>query len=52
MHPDILRALAAARIDDLRRLPPYRPAHERVRRKVGWFLVELGLRIATPRPAA
>lgn len=53
MHPEIARALAYARLADLRRVH-HRPRVRRrdARRRVGWFLIDLGLRIATPRPAA
>lgn len=51
MHPEIALALTHARVADLRRLPgpipAYdRPARRRVRRRLGWFLVDLGLRLA------
>lgn len=56
MHPEIALALTHARVADLHRLrgpvPAYdRPPRRRVRRRLGWFLVDLGLRLATPGAA-
>ncbi len=60
--PGQLGALADTHMEDLRRrpvhrLPSRRPGRSRrsVRRATGWFLVNLGLRLAVPRrsvPAA
>ena len=58
MHPEVLLALNDAHIADLRvarhggpsgrrsRSRPYGPSP---RERAGWLLVELGLRMATPR---
>lgn len=62
MHPDVLAALAAARRADLRAAAPHgslrTPAHRpwpaggrAPRARLGWLLIELGLRlIARPDP--
>jgi hypothetical protein len=60
MHPEMARAVMAARTEDLRRGPRPRsgyspPAPPRLRTATGWFLVEVGLKLAVPhrhlRPA-
>ncbi len=57
MHPRQLEALAKAHTEELRRRPSrLLPARGRGRRSVrdatGWFLVDLGLRLALRRPSA
>jgi hypothetical protein len=56
MHPGQLEALAKAHTDELRRrparlLPARRPRRRSVRGTTGWFLVNLGLRLAVRRPS-
>ena len=58
MHPELTRIVANARIAELRR-PPAGVARQRTRSRElrvrsGWWLVELGLRLAAPglAPAA
>ena len=54
MHPEFTRALTAARIDDLRATAARRPARPAaaprpaLRQRTGWWLVDLGLRLAAP----
>ncbi|GAA2453470.1 hypothetical protein [Streptomyces lavendulocolor] len=52
MHPDIHLSLHALRAADLRGRAPRRPAARRrpVRARLGWTLVELGLRLAVAPP--
>ncbi|MFE1246539.1 hypothetical protein [Streptomyces sp. NPDC058741] len=52
MHPDIHLALHHARAAELRAGAPPRPARRHgLRTRLGWTLVEVGLRLATrPRP--
>jgi hypothetical protein len=59
MHPDVISALAAAHRADVRAAvrAPHRvaapAAPSRLRRRTGWLLVTVGLRLAVaPRPAA
>jgi hypothetical protein len=54
MHPDIHLALHHARAAELRAETRPRPAHRHdLRMRLGWTLVEVGLKLATrPRPAA
>jgi hypothetical protein len=54
MHPEMVRAMMAARTEDLRRGPrprsaPSRPTTPRLRTATGWFLVEVGLKLAVPQ---
>ena len=56
MHPEILIALNRERIAELRRaryspgrFRPARPAGRAARERVGWLLVEVGLRIVARR---
>lgn len=55
-HPEIRRALVHARTADLRaQADEHRLAAELsrpydLRTRLGWALVEMGLRLATPRP--
>jgi hypothetical protein len=60
MHPAIADALYRARVEELTRTtrPTRRTGSTRrrapaaaVRRRAGWFLVHVGLRLALPRPA-
>jgi hypothetical protein len=61
MHPEMARAMMAARADDLRRAnrprstTRSRPMQPRLRAAAGWLLIEVGLRLAFPhrglRPA-
>lgn len=60
MQPELTRAMAAAHVADLhrqniRRAPARRSQAPRpagaVRRRSGWLLVELGLRLVGPAPA-
>ncbi|MFE6195687.1 hypothetical protein [Streptomyces sp. NPDC057838] len=54
MHPDIHLALHHARAAELRAEAGPRPASRPdLRTRLGWTLVEVGLKLATqPRPAA
>ncbi|MFC4500388.1 MULTISPECIES: hypothetical protein [Streptomyces] len=58
MNPEIHLALHHARAAELRaaaeahRLATTSPAPRGIRTRVGWTLVEVGLRLATPKPAA
>ncbi|MDT0392402.1 hypothetical protein AB0N88_01040 [Streptomyces sp. NPDC093516] len=54
MHPDIHLALHHARAADLRAEAGLRPARRSdLRTRLGWTLVEVGLKLATrPRQAA
>lgn len=58
MHPELTRVVANARIADLRRAPAGRshrpPRSRQLRVRSGWWLVEMGLRLAAPglAPAA
>ncbi|MEE1752274.1 hypothetical protein [Streptomyces sp. SP18CS02] len=48
MHPDVHLMLHALRAADLRDAAPPRPARRRLlRARLGWTLVEMGLRLAT-----
>ena len=55
-HPEITRALAQARITELRASGPARrrprrtPGHQPLRQRTGWWLVSVGLRLAAPTP--
>lgn len=51
MHPDPLYSLSQSRIADLRadRRACPRPVHS-PRRRLGWLLIDLGVRLATPPP--
>ena len=53
MHPAIANELVRQRVDELRRRPVHptrrgEPGLHRIRRSTGWFLVNIGLRIAAP----
>jgi hypothetical protein len=57
LHPAMVEASARARVAELQACrPPLRlrlPSRARsrsVRRAIGWFLVNLGLRLALPQP--
>lgn len=49
-HADLLRAAEVARLRRVARRLPVEPSP--LRRRVGWALVEVGLRLAVGRPAA
>jgi hypothetical protein len=59
MHPAMVEASARLRVAELRGLrpaprtswPPWR-RFSSVRRAIGWFLVNLGMRLALPQPEA
>ncbi|QGV80383.1 hypothetical protein EIZ62_20720 [Streptomyces ficellus] len=54
MHPDIHLRLHALRASDLRDRAPRRPAvrdRRPLRTRLGWTLVELGLRLVAAPPA-
>ena len=53
MHPEFTRALTASRIDELRttaarRSPRATAPRPALRQRTGWWLVDLGLRLAAP----
>jgi hypothetical protein len=53
MHPEMLRALADAHVQELRRGGTVRPGkrtqpmRRRARAALGWMLVDIGVRLAT-----
>ncbi|WP_369217947.1 hypothetical protein [Streptomyces flavofungini] len=47
MHPDIHLLLHHTRATDLRRTAPLRQRRPQLRTRLGWTMVELGLRLAT-----
>ncbi|CAM5549903.1 hypothetical protein SALBM135S_09795 [Streptomyces alboniger] len=47
MHPDIHLLLHHARAAELRGAAPSRRRHPRLRTRVGWTMVELGLRLVS-----
>jgi hypothetical protein len=59
MHPAMAEASARARVAELRgrrpsarkRLPSRRHSRS-IRSAIGWFLVNLGMRLALPQPSA
>jgi hypothetical protein len=58
MHPAMVEASARIRVAELRDLPSTRPRGHRARsgrqlwrRELGWLLINLGLRLAIPRPS-
>ncbi len=57
MHPAMVEASARSRVAELqgrrpapRRRLPRRERSRSVRRAIGWFLVNLGMRLALPQP--
>ncbi|HTW19403.1 MAG TPA: hypothetical protein VME70_04225 [Mycobacteriales bacterium] len=54
MHPAFANELVKQRVDEMQRRPIRRTEYgerglHRVRRSTGWFLVNVGLRLAAPR---
>jgi len=55
MHPELSRSLMTAHIEEIRRARSRcrtapRPRTRALRRRSGWFLIEVGLRLANPAP--